>query len=259
MTDWQSLVAERAAQAPIRPRGVLRLGPGGPAVGSIEASLAQRLIDGRLPLQCSLGGWHLTGPADSSLAEVARWLDSNGQGGRWRNELLAVTDEADRPVATIERAAVRPLGISTHAVHLVVRTAAGEVWVQQRALDKATDPGLWDTTMGGLRSATETVHDTLARETWEEAGLRLSQLQTLVSHGRFTVRRPLQDPPLGYMVEHIDTFAAVLADGVAPVNQDGEVAAFECIPVDTLRAQLQQDRFTLEAALVLLRCVPDLG
>jgi 8-oxo-dGTP pyrophosphatase MutT (NUDIX family) len=227
-------------------------------VGSIEASLAQDLMDDGLPLKVASGGWQLIGPAEASLAEVARWLDAQGRGGRWRNELLAVTDEADRPVAAIERAAVRPLGITTHAVHLVVRTAAGAVWVQQRALDKATDPGSWDTTMGGLRSAAETVHDTLERETWEEAGLRLEQLQSLVPHGRVTVRRPLQDPPQAYMVEHIDTFSAVLADGVAPVNQDGEVAAFDCLPIGALRRQLRQDCFTLEAALVLLRCVPGL-
>lgn len=259
MADWMSLVAERAALPPARPRGVLRLGLGGPGVGSIEASLAQRLIGDGMPLQAIPGGWQLTGPADASLADIACWLDAHGQGSRWRNELLAVTDEADRPVAVIERAAVRPLGITTHAVHLVVRSAAGAVWVQQRALDKATDPGLWDTTMGGLRSAAETMLDTLERETWEEAGLRLTQLHSLVPHGRLTVRRPLQDPPRGYMVEHIDTFSAVLAEGVAPANQDGEVAAFDCIPVDALRRQLQQDRFTLEAALVLLRCIPGLG
>jgi len=27
------------------------------------------------------------------------------------------------------------------------------IWVQQRALDKANDPGLWDTLMGGMVSA----------------------------------------------------------------------------------------------------------
>jgi 8-oxo-dGTP pyrophosphatase MutT (NUDIX family) len=257
--DWMTLLASRAALAPARPRDALLLAPGGPLVGSLEPVLAHRLVDDGLPLRPGPTGWSLNGPADAALADIARWLHAQGLAGRWRDELLAVTDEADRPLATIERAAVRPLGITTHAVHLVVRTPAGGVWVQQRALDKATDPGLWDTTMGGLRAANETVHDTLERETWEEAGLRLVQLQALVPHGRLTVCRPLADSPQAYMVEHIDTFEAVLPEGVMPVNQDGEVAAFDCLPLAELRRRLQQDRFTLEAALVLLRCIPALG
>ena len=210
----------------------------------------------RLPLHPSATGWHVTGAPDESLAELARWLHAQALASRWRDELLAVTDEADLPVAAIERAAVRPLGITTRAVHLVVRTAAGGVWVQQRALDKATDPGLWDTTMGGLRAAAESVSHTLERETWEEAGLRLAQLEALAPRGRITVRRPVEG---GYMVEHIDTFDAMLPDSMVPVNQDGEVAGFECISVADLRHRLQRDQFTLEAALVLLRCIPGLG
>lgn len=224
-------------------------------MGSLEPSLARRLVGEGLPLRAGPAGWVLARTPDAALADIARWLQARGLAGRWRDELLAVTDDADRPVAAIERAAVRPLGITTHAVHLVVRTPAGGVWVQQRALDKATDPGLWDTTMGGLRAAGETVHDTLERETWEEAGLRLAQFDALLPHGRLTVRRPLQD---GYMVEHVDTYEAVLPDGSVPVNQDGEVAGFDCLPLAELRDRLRQDRFTLEAALVLLRCLPGL-
>ena len=256
MPDWMSLLSARAATRPTRPRSALWLAPGGPRVGSLEPALAQALLDGGLPLHACAAGWHLTSPADTALADIARWLHTQALGGRWRNELLAVTDDADRPVATIERAAMRPLGITTHAVHLVVCTPAGGVWVQQRALDKATDPGLWDTTVGGLRSAGETVHETLERETWEEAGLHLAQFKTLVPRGRLTVRRPVPD---GYMVEHIDMFDAVLPDGSVPVNQDGEVARFECLTLAEVHHWLRRDCFALEAALVMLRCLPDLA
>ena len=70
---------------------------------------------------------------------------------------------------------MRPLGITTHAVHLVGWTPDGAVWVQQRAHDKATDPGLWDTTMGGLVTAGESIAATLMRETEEEAGLAVER------------------------------------------------------------------------------------
>lgn len=257
MPDWSSRITQRATQGPARQRDAFLLSPEGPCVGSIEPSLAMRLLGGGLPLRATPAGWCLSGPTDASLAQIARWLNTNGLGGRWRDELLAVTDDADQPVAAIERAAVRPLGITTHAVHLVARTPSGGVWVQQRALDKATDPGLWDTTMGGLRCAAETVQDTLERETWEEAGLRLSELLTIESRGRVSVRRPIDGN--GYMVEHIDVFEAQVPAGLVPVNQDGEVACFEQVDTATLRDWLHAERFTLEAALVMLRCLPELG
>jgi 8-oxo-dGTP pyrophosphatase MutT (NUDIX family) len=152
------------------------------------------------------------------------------------------------PLGVIERAAVRPLGIATHAVHLVGRRADGAWWVQQRALDKATDPGLWDTLVGGLISAAESIRQTLERETWEEAGLRIEALRGVALLGRCTVRRPVTD---GYMVEQLHLFEAVLPDDVEPVNQDGEVARFECLSEHALRQRLHDDAFTVEAALLL--------
>ena len=167
---------------------------------------------------------------------------------RWRNELLSVTDQAGNAVACIERAAVRPLGITTHAVHLIAHAPNGDAWVQQRALDKATDPGLWDTTMGGLVSAGESIGQTLARETWEEAGLHIEALQDVAPRGRFTVRRPVDN---GYMVEHIHVYSATVPAGLAPLNQDGEVVAFECVPREVLTQRLLAGQFTLEAGLIL--------
>ncbi|HKX41747.1 MAG TPA: NUDIX domain-containing protein, partial [Burkholderiaceae bacterium] len=195
--------------------------------------------------------------ADMALAAIACWLRSNGLGGRWRDELLAVVDQAGgaATVAAIERAAVRPLGIATHAVHLVGRRASdGHVWVQQRALDKATDPGMWDTLMGGLVAARESIARTLERETWEEAGLRVAGLDDVRAFGRITVRRPVHD---GYMIEHIEMFEATVPDALEPQNQDGEVARFECLAPAELRNRLRADSFTLEAALILAAFLDD--
>lgn len=249
-SDWIASLVGRASQAPRRPRDALRVAPSGPTIGSIERALAQRLAGAGLPLGASSGAWHLTGAADASLAELAQWLHAQGLGGRWRDELLPVTDEAGQAVAVVERGAVRPLGIKTHAVHMVGRTPEGAVWVQQRALDKATDPGLWDTMVGGLISADESILQTLERETWEEAGLHVSALQAVVGFGQVTVQRPVIE---GYMVERIHMFEAVVPAGLTPVNQDGEVARFERVDRATLRCRMQRDLFTLEAALILLR------
>ncbi len=122
--------------------------------------------------------------------------------------------------------------------------------MQQRALDKATDPGRWDTLMGGVQAAGESDRATLERETWEEAGLRIGELQHLQSRGRLSVRRPVAD---GYMIEHIELFDATVPHGVVPVNRDGEVARFECLTIAALIAQLKADAFTVEAAALLAR------
>jgi 8-oxo-dGTP pyrophosphatase MutT (NUDIX family) len=249
-SKWTSRLVGRANQPPRRPRDPLRLAPAGPTIGSIEPALAERLSGAGLPLCASSGAWHLTGAADASLAELAQGLHAQGLGGRWRNELLPVTDAAGQAVAVVERGAVRPLGITTHAVHMVGRTPEGAVWVQQRALDKATDPGLWDTMVGGLISAGESILQTLERETWEEAGLHVPALQAVVGFGQVTVQRPVIE---GYMVERIHMFEAVVPADLTPANQDGEVARFERIDRATVRRLMQRDEFTLEAALVLLR------
>ena len=258
--DWLARLKQRLDAPPPQPRAPLAVAVGSalPAaiIGSIEATLALELAGAGLPLRDAGDAWQIEVPEtpnaaqaiDAALAAIAHWLRSNGRAGKWRDELLAVTDAAGTPIGSVERAVVRPLGIATLAVHLVVCDARGNVWVQQRALDKATDPGQWDTTVGGLIAAGESVAQTLARETWEEAGLRIDALQRVAPFGRFTEQRPLAE---GYLVEHIEMFEALAPAGVVPVNQDGEVERFECLARATLVDRLHADAFTLEAAMIL--------
>jgi 8-oxo-dGTP pyrophosphatase MutT (NUDIX family) len=239
---WLAAARARADQPPATPREPLRVCAA--VCGSVEPGLARQLVQAGLPLRREDAGWILAGDA---LDDVARWLHAHGHGGRWRDEPLAVRDAAGTVLAQVERAAVRALGIATRAVHLVGTTASGEVWVQQRALDKAVDPGLLDTLVGGLVAGDETDLQSLEREAWEEAGLQLTALERLTPLAGMTVRRPVSD---GYMVEHIEAFQAVVPEGRVPANQDGEVMAFECLRVPELLAALATGRFTLEAVLI---------
>lgn len=246
---WRDTLQAAAQQAPASPRVALRLAPGGPHIGSVEAARLASMRAAALPLTHDApDGVALAGPADLALATLARWLREGST--RWRDELLDVRDPEGAPVAVVERDAARPLGITTTAVHLIGHTADGRVWLQQRAADKATDPNRWDTLVGGLVSAGESLATSLARETWEEAGLSLNALSGLRHLGRASLHRPV---PEGFQVQHIEVFDAALGDAHAPENRDGEVQAFACVTREALVARLLAGDFTLEAALAFDR------
>lgn len=242
---WLAELRRRAALPPLVPREPLRFGPA--EVGSIEPAIGARMAADGVPLRHERGAWQVSSRDDEALAELAAWLHEQGLASRWRDELLPVIDAEGKVHGAIERAAMRPLGLITQAVHLVGRHPDGRFWVQQRAHDKATDPGLWDTLVGGLMAAGETVQLTLERETWEEAGLRLSELDALQPLGHLQIRRPVGE---GYMVERATLFQAVVPRRLTPENRDGEVAAFACVDAVTLEADLAAGRYTLEAALI---------
>jgi 8-oxo-dGTP pyrophosphatase MutT (NUDIX family) len=196
--------------------------------------------------------------APNVLARMAGALRDQGRLGKWRNELLRVTGDSGQVRGLIERAAVRQLGIRTFAVHLIAysqitsSTATTGMWVQQRALNKANDPGLWDTCAGGLAAGDESLLLSLEREVQEEAGLDLPSLQReghLIKRGN-TIHTQ-RNIPEGLLVEELLCWDIDLPDTVMPVNQDGEVEKFELWPIDKIIAGIAEQQFTVEAALII--------
>lgn len=261
--QWLAALHASADRPPWRPRLPLLWGPH--PIGSVEPGyfspsvLRHPLLAPEPPHQEEGGAgpcWRLRGDATQALARLALVLLEARIGRvvqQWRDEQLAVWDAHGRQIATVERGVVRPLGIATRAVHLVGRTAEGSFWVQQRALDKADDPGLWDTLMGGMVSAADSVLMALARETWEEAGLHLETVRDLRRGGSVTLRKPCSDrSDPGYVVEQVDWFSCTVPAGIEPVNQDGEVLQFALLDRAALLDKLQRNEFTTEAALILV-------
>ncbi len=186
---------------------------------------------------------------DTVLEHMAQALNQAGLIRAWRNESLDVVAEGQR-LACIERGAMRPLGLLTQSVHLNAWAPDGRLWVARRALDKSTDPGLWDTLSGGLVAAGETCATALLRETYEEAGLPAMMLDGCGPLR--TVLRMHRRLPDGYQVENVLLADCVLPAGVVPVNQDGEVIEFRCLDLAGLWSCLEGGVFTLEAELCIL-------
>src|SRR5690606_19993559 len=183
------------------------------------------------------------------MARAAEVLRDAGCVRGWRNELLDVYGEGRR-LGVIERAAVRPLGLLTKAVHLNAWSPDGRLWVAQRSLTKSTDPGLWDTLVGGLAGAGEDLDLSLLRESNEEAGLEPDHIKER-SDLRIMLRMHRRLPE-GYQVEDILVSDCVLAEHVQPRNLDGEVCAIRLLDLAEVCTFLEQDLFTLEAELVVL-------
>jgi isopentenyldiphosphate isomerase len=183
------------------------------------------------------------------LAELATALKDTGCLRGWRNELLDVIGEGRR-LGVIERAAVRPLGLLTKAVHLNAWSREGHLWVARRASTKSTDPGMWDTLVGGLAGAGETLDLSLLRESHEEAGLEAAQIQQRTPLR--IISRMHRRLPEGYQVEDVLVSDCVLNDDVVPRNLDGEVSEIRLVSMAELWSMIEAGEFTREAELVIL-------
>jgi 8-oxo-dGTP pyrophosphatase MutT (NUDIX family) len=232
---------------PVRMAGA-EVGVASPAVAGFLAAKTPHfaLADGRLLLLDD--GLDAAGRS-ALLADCALRLRDGGLLRGWRDERLDIRPApGDAPIATIERAACRTLGITTTAVHLNAFMPGGELAVARRAEHKQIDPGLWDNLVGGMVPAGESEQQALQREAQEEAGIDLSGV-ALVRGGRVHVTRQV---PEGFQSEMVQVFDAALADGIDMCNQDGEVAAIERRPVAAVVEAIERDEFTLESALVTL-------
>lgn len=238
-------LVERAGLPP--PAGFLRVYVGEHACGWASPAATQALSretvrhDGRAMIRLAQD--------DRTLAEVADRLRSAGVLNGWRNELLDIVDDAGSAISRIERAVMRPLGLTTRAVHLNAFTPDGRMWIAQRSLHKSTDPGLWDTLVGGLIASGETPALALLRESYEEAGLVPEDLAGSREIGQFVVSREV---PEGYQIEAVTVTDCVLDAARQPVNQDGEVSQIRTATSAEALEMIEAGLFTTEAALSIL-------
>lgn len=244
---------ERVAHIP-PPNENLAVVIAGAVCGSSRPEVAQALVKADLGFEIETEHLvlHESDPTFESRTQVLQsaaqcLLDRELIRG-WRNETLAVfADLKKPPVARIERAACRALGLTTFAVHLNAWSNGG-LWLARRAAHKAIDPGLWDSLVGGMVTANESERVALDREAYEEAGLVMSRYAPQAFR-RVHVWRPV---PEGYQSEVIRMFDVELPPQVKPVNHDGEVDLIERRDIEAVLDAMEASTLTLEAMLATL-------
>jgi 8-oxo-dGTP pyrophosphatase MutT (NUDIX family) len=254
LSDWPALRAagahDASARAPLRVDGRV--------VGSVAHAHLQALRAWPQWLQVDEAGVALLvegAQRSAVLAQLNASLRAMGLIRAWRDETFALFDPADGArLASMERAAARFWGTLTLGAHAngYVADATGRpthLWIAQRSFSKATDPGLFDNLVGGGVPEGQTPLQALVREGWEEAGLHPGQMAAARAVG---VLRLMRDIPEGLQHEWLHAYDLQLPTGLAPRNQDGEVAGFRCLPLDQALALAAGTQMTVDAALVTL-------
>jgi 8-oxo-dGTP pyrophosphatase MutT (NUDIX family) len=212
-----------------RPERFVPLLAGKRRIGWLRPELAARLGCFEEVFACSADRVSLRKP--EGLDPVVEQLAREGFIPGWRNERYRIED-----LFEIERAAARPFGFTTQAVHLN-GIVGGRMWLARRSATKPIDPGLLDNLVGGGVSAGFSIEETLRKEAWEEAGI---PEQLVARATRAGTVRVLREVPEGNLS---------LPEAFTPRNQDGEVQEFRLASFDEVRAC---EDMTHEAKLVAL-------
>lgn len=212
----------------------------GRRIGWLQPELAARLAS--FPRVFSAGPDRVDLLDVDGLTAVVEALAKEGFIPGWRNERYRIADLFD-----IERAAARPFGLTTQAVHL--NGIVGErMWLARRSATKPIDPGMLDNLVGGGISVGFSVESTLVKEAWEEAGIPAELARTARAGGTMSV---LREVPEGVQSETISIYDLELPADWRPQNQDGEVSEFKLLPF----AEVEREVLTYEAGLVARDCL----
>lgn len=87
------------------------------------------------------------------------------------DEIIDVVDERDRVVGQVRRAEAYARGLRHRAAFVLVRDAAGRIFVHRRTAHKLIFPSLYDPFVGGVLGTGESYDEAALREAEEELGV----------------------------------------------------------------------------------------
>lgn len=165
-----------------RPDGTVPLVVDEVEVGCLTEAWLERVLGVPGPFERTPDGVVRLSPALATFEERSAAFAAWGEAVRirwgatgWRDEQVVIRDERDgRPLASVERALLRPLGLllrSVQACAWTVAAAGPRVWVARRAEHKPVDPGRLDALVAGGIAGFDSPRATLLRECAEEAGI----------------------------------------------------------------------------------------
>lgn len=229
-------------------------------VGWVRRDVAERLAS--YPTIFSVDGSgvklrdHLKGfdHRSAALGDVARDLYETGIVTGWRNEWFPVLQRFGAPpLLRLERSAVPVFGVHGYGVHMNGYVRDGDrirLWVGKRAENRPIEPGKLDHLVAGGIPLGMSVTQCLTKECEEEASIPAA----LAARAR----------PVGairYRMEHqgwlrndtMFVYDLELPADFTPRNADGEIASFELMELDEVRAILARGQeFKFNVALVLI-------
>ena len=239
----KSLPPGLARRCRFRPERFVPLLAGRARIGWLRPELAARLGAWPKVFRASPDKVILLDGKD--LGPVVEQLAQEGFIPGWRNERYRVAD-----LFEIERAAARPFGLATQAVHVNGVVADESMWLARRSSAKPTDPGMLDNLIGGGMTAGLSIEQVLMKEAWEEAGIAADLARRATRGGTVEL---LREVPEGVQCERIYVYDLELPRDFIPRNQDGEVAELGLHPFAEVRRLIDEtEELTVDAALVAL-------
>ncbi|UJS23049.1 NUDIX hydrolase [Thiothrix winogradskyi] len=167
-----------------------------------------------------------------AVAPVLRSLHQQGVIDTWVAEAYPITHHfGGHAELEIERAATNFFGVKTFGIHVngLVKTAQGiEVWVGTRSLDKPFWPGKLDQIVAGGQPVGLGLLENVIKESQEEANIPAELARQAQAIGTIPYR---QEGWRGLDNSTIYVYDLWLPEDFVPENTDGEVIAFERMPL----------------------------
>ena len=162
-------------------------------------------------------------------------------------ELFQLVDRNGVPAGRASREDCHGNPLLIHlVVHLHVFDPEGRLYLQKRGATKDTNPGLWDTSVGGHVQAGETLADALAREAREELAIDATGARHLYAYLTESA----------FESEYAQCFSLAWAGAVHPNPEEIEEGRFFSLPDvdamigrDTLTPLFEREWPMLKAAL----------
>jgi isopentenyl-diphosphate Delta-isomerase len=91
----------------------------------------------------------------------------------YMEDIFDIVDEHDQVIGNGRRSIIHAQKLRHRAIHILLRNACGEVFLQKRSPLKDKNPNRWDTSCSGHVDSGEDYDTAAVRELYEELGVRM--------------------------------------------------------------------------------------